>query len=1054
MVRSKQSSLLFFLSISFFFIYPLFAGVTGKIAGTVTDKGSGESLAGVNIFLVGQPIGAATDIDGNYTILNIPPGKYELTISMIGFAEQTIKDVRVTSDQTVKINVALQSEFIEGETVVVIAERPAVKADVATSVTSLNAEDIEAIPMNSVVDVVALQAGVEDGLVIRGGGAEQTLFQVDGITLRDPRNNTPITNVPLSSLQEVSVERGGFNAEYGQVRSGIVKLVTKEGQKSNYYSNLIVQYSPPTRKYFGSSPFDQNSTMLKPYLDDDVAWTGTENGAWDKYKQKQYPSFVGWNEISRQLMSDSDPDNDLSPAAAQQLFRWQHRRKEKVDEPDYIIDGSFGGPVPFISEKLGNLRFFTSFRTEREMLLLPLSRPDYKDYFWSLKLNSDITPAIKLTLTSMIGKNFVIAQNEAGLDNSTQYIRSSNSIANQISNYGFSRATNSRLFSDSYFSAGNVRFNSFSAKLTHVLNSSTYYDVSLEYISRNYNVEPIGTRDFTENIEFVPGLFTNEAPFGFSSVDEPGVDGMLTGGHTSTARDFSAISGITMKFDFSSQINHYNLLKTGFDFVYSNLDLEYGEVKIQFPEGNTFVKKDHSPVRGAFYIQDKLELDGLIVNAGLRLDFSNANSKWVNVEPWDKSYFSSNYVEGTEFKTENAETILSLSPRLSISHPITENSKLFFNYGHFQQLPTYEQLFRLARGAGNDLRSLGDPNLKPEKTVSYELGYDHSIADDYLFQLAGFYRDINNQQDVAFYQSADQAINYFKANNNLYEDIRGFEMTLRKSRGNWWNGFLNYTYQVNTLGHFGRNEIYQDAREQNRYDKQASNQTQERPIPQPYARGNVTFFTPQDFGPKLADFYPLEKFSFNILADWREGTWLTWNPTKTPGISQNVQATDWYNIQLRFMKTFKFDPVKVTFMIDVNNALNTRRLSLNGFYDVSDFFAYYESLHLPKSNAYTNLVGDDRIGDFRDPGVKFQPIEAIGDILTIPENQISERAIYFDFATEKYMEFIDGTWSQVSKSRMNKIKDQKAYIDMPNHSYFNFLNPRQIFYGINISFSF
>ena len=79
------------------------------------------------------------------------------------------------------------------------------------------------------------------------------LFQMDGVTLRDPRNNQPITGVALSAVQEVSVERGGFNAEYGQVRAGIVNVVTKEGASSAYHGNIIAKVSPPTQKYYDIS---------------------------------------------------------------------------------------------------------------------------------------------------------------------------------------------------------------------------------------------------------------------------------------------------------------------------------------------------------------------------------------------------------------------------------------------------------------------------------------------------------------------------------------------------------------------------------------------------------------------------------------------------------------------------------------------------------------------------------------------------------------------------------------------------------------------------------
>jgi len=1030
----------------------LLAGVTGKIAGKVIDKETGDALPGANVYIEILSIGAASDINGDFTILNIPPGNYDVTASMVGYGEITIQGVRVITDQTSRINIELQSEFLQGETVVVIAERKIVKADVATSVASFNSTEISTIPMSSVEDVIGLQAGVENGLVIRGGSADESLFQLDGITMRDPRNNQPITNVAMSSLQEVSIERGGFNAEYGQVRSGIVKVVTKEGATNQYNLNIITRYSPPGAKHFGISPYDQDATMLRPYLDPEVAWTGTQNGAWDEYTQRQYPEFSGWNEISRQLLTDSDSTNDLSPAAAQQLFKWQHRRQEINDKPDYNIDASIGGPVPFIGKKLGNLRFLTSVRQEREMLLVPLSRSDYNDYYWSLKLNSDISPTMKLTISSILGKSFHVAQNEAGINNSTEYIRSPEAVAGQIANTFAPRATNSRLFSNSYFSAGDVQFQSYSVKMTHVMSPTTFYDVSLNHIFREYNITPIALRDPTKNIEFAPGFYTNESPFGYSPQHDPGVDGMLTGGHTSTARDFSKISATTLKLDFSSQITQSNLLKAGFEFIYNDLNLDYGEVKEIYIDGNTYVKMQKHPLRGALYLQDKLELEGLIVNAGLRMDYSSANSKWPSIGIWDKDFYSSNYIEGSTVEEEDTKSEITFSPRLSISHPITENAKLFFNYGHFKQLPTYEQMFRLSRGGSNEIQGIGNPNLEPEKTIAYELGYDQALYNDYLIQLAAFYKDITNQRDFTQYISADASINYFLATNNLYEDIRGFELTLRKPAGRWWRGFLNYTYQVNTQGHFDKAEIYQDPKLQRDYDRNTRNMYQERPIPQPFARAKISLFTPDQYGPEIAGFYPLSDWNFNIISDWREGYWLTWNPSRKVNVSQNVQARDWFNLELRLMKNFNYKDISLSMFVDFYNALNIKRLSLNSFYDSFDYQYYFESLHLPESGDYDNIVGDDKVGDYRKNGVDFQPIEIVGNVYTISETEINPRVIYYDRLTGKYLENNNGSWSEVEKKRMNKVIDDKAYIDMPNHTYFNFLNPRRIFFGINLSF--
>lgn len=1025
------------------------AGTTGKIAGTVKELASGEALAGANVIVEGTTLGAAVDMNGNYTILYIPPGVYTVKVQMMGYKPVSVSDVRVRIDQTERVNFSLEQQVIEGEEVTVVAERKMVKEDVATSVSSVSTSELQVLPINTVQEVVGLQAGVENGLNIRGGGANELLFQVNGVTLRDARNNQPITGIALSAIQEISIERGGFNAEYGQVRSGIVNVVTKEGGKSSYSGTITVKYAPPAAKHFGISPYDSKSMFLRPYLDPVVAWEGTEGGAWDYFTQRQYPQFDGWNKISDRLMSDDDPSNDLTPQAAQRIFMFQHRRQPVTDQPDYNIDGGFGGPVPFISESLGNLRFFTSYRREREMLLVPLTRDDYLEQDWSLHLTSDLSPALKLRLSTQLGNSFNVAVNGTEQEFSTQYIRTPWQIANNISNRN---QLASRVFSNSYYSLADVSYRSFSAKLTHMLNPMTFYEASVEHVARKYDTRPTDLRNSQKNFEIVPGYFVDEGPFGWSPSPDVGIgDGMFFGGHTSTARDQSQVASTTFKFDLTSQVNFNNLVKTGAELVYTDLNLDYGVVNLVFPESNNYVKLRKFPVRGAIYLQDKLEAKGFIINGGLRLDYHNANTDWVNLLPFDKNFFSSRYRPNGDFTFEKAKSELTVSPRLGISHPITENSKLYFNYGHFKQLPTYEQMFRQSRGASNQIRNIGDPNLAMEKTVSYELGYDHALYNDLLIQLAAFYHDITDQQFFTTYISADATINYQGANNNSYEDIRGFELTLNKPRGRWWTGFANYTYQVNTSGFFGTDRIYEDPSLQRQWEQDTRRRYQNRPIPQPYARASISFYTPGDFGPELAGMKPASNWHLNFITDWREGSWLTWNPQNIPGISQNVQMKNWFNAIMRLTKKLNLGTMEMTFFVDVGNLLNTKRLSLAGFYDANDYIDYFSSLHLPASRAYSNIKGDDKIGTYRKEDVDYQPVLQLGNVNDLVNP--NPKVIYYEKTSGRYMNYGDGAWSEVAGGRMDKILKDKAYIDMPNNTSFNFLEPRNIFFGIRTSFN-
>ena len=339
----KLKFLIYFFSL-FSFIQ---AGVTGKISGRIIDKESGEPLIGANIILQGTSNGAATDIDGYYHILNVRPGYYDLKVNMIGYAEKSVTNIRVEIDLTSVINVSMTIEALATETIIVQADQKLVRTDVASSQKSISSDQISEMPVSSVSEVVGLSAGVS-GLSVRGGNFNETQFMVDGLVLNDERTSEPTTGIPLSAVQDISLQTGGFGAEYRNARSGVINVVTREGSKDSYSGTISIRQSPPAQKHFGISPYDPESFWFKPYLDDEVAWTGTNNGAWDEYQQRQYPSFDGWNSVSEQTLADDNPSNDLTPAGAQKLFTWEHRLNGAIKDPDINIDAGFGGPVPFL----------------------------------------------------------------------------------------------------------------------------------------------------------------------------------------------------------------------------------------------------------------------------------------------------------------------------------------------------------------------------------------------------------------------------------------------------------------------------------------------------------------------------------------------------------------------------------------------------------------------------------------------------------------------------------------------------------------------------------
>lgn len=212
----------------------LTAGTTGKIAGTVTDAATGEPIVGVSVQVSGTTLGTATSVDGSYTILNVPPGEYTLRVASLGYETKTVTRVRVAADQTTPVSLTLKTSSVELGEVVVSAETPAVQKDLTSSVSIVGSKEIEALPVASFTELIGLQAGVVgsgSSIHVRGGRSNEVSFLIDGAYVQDPLLGGLATAINNDAIQEMSLLSGTFNAEYGNAMSGVVNIVTKEGNE-------------------------------------------------------------------------------------------------------------------------------------------------------------------------------------------------------------------------------------------------------------------------------------------------------------------------------------------------------------------------------------------------------------------------------------------------------------------------------------------------------------------------------------------------------------------------------------------------------------------------------------------------------------------------------------------------------------------------------------------------------------------------------------------------------------------------------------------------------
>ncbi|MCU0454379.1 MAG: TonB-dependent receptor [Bacteroidetes bacterium] len=205
------------------------AGTTGKLAGRLVDRQTGEAVMSANVMIRSLIRGASSDVEGYYHIIELPPGQYEVTVSCVGYRPEQHR-VTIKVDMTTTLNLSLVPEAVEVQEVVVSAERPVVQRDQVSTIQKATAEELQTLPVSTISGVLQLQTGVVNtgSLHIRGGRAGEVGYYVDGYRVEDPLFNSEVLEINNHAIQEMELLSGTFNAEYGNALSGIVNVVTKE----------------------------------------------------------------------------------------------------------------------------------------------------------------------------------------------------------------------------------------------------------------------------------------------------------------------------------------------------------------------------------------------------------------------------------------------------------------------------------------------------------------------------------------------------------------------------------------------------------------------------------------------------------------------------------------------------------------------------------------------------------------------------------------------------------------------------------------------------------
>jgi len=204
-------------------------GVYGILEGKVVDKSTRAPLVAVNILVVGTNLGAASDDLGVYQINNVRAGVYDVRFSILGYKTLVMKKVTILPDLRTRLDIELEETAIEFETIEVRAERPLIQKDLAATAFFIGELKLDRLPVSSFREVVTLQPGTTLEGNVRGGKTTELLFLVDGLPVQDVVAGGLSTSLPKSAITGLTINTGGFDAEYGNAMSGVVNVITKGG---------------------------------------------------------------------------------------------------------------------------------------------------------------------------------------------------------------------------------------------------------------------------------------------------------------------------------------------------------------------------------------------------------------------------------------------------------------------------------------------------------------------------------------------------------------------------------------------------------------------------------------------------------------------------------------------------------------------------------------------------------------------------------------------------------------------------------------------------------
>lgn len=755
---------------------------SGKLKGTVVDQKSKEPLIGANIVLEGTSYGSATDVNGVFLILNVPPGTYTIKGSYVGYKSLTVSNVRVNANITSTIDLELTSEDVQVQVVDIVAERPLIQRNTTNTVRMNTQETIEYLPMRGVQNLLALEAGVvqQGGIIyVRGGREGDVKYYVEGTNVTNPINSSEGVSLIQEALEEVQMQSGGYTADVSGGNAGAIRSMMRTGGSSlkfsldmrtddlakpgeaflnttsRGYRNVVATLSGPIIPgvnffFAGQHNYQRNkqNIFLEPFKFDNLVSVSTQGarGAGEAVPSiallKNY-LYNNWREadnIQGNLTFNLMQGISLRVSGNYTLDNFKNN-----DWPGHLVNILRGNRV----QEVKNTTMFGNVR-----LTHLLSKSTYYDLSvgYQSRTSNRYDPQFKDEF-----KKYVDSTENAALGYTGWRTYYRGPLP-----YGI---VTDFLVSDP-MAASNTYNKNAQTGLSGTLDLTSQLNKDLE-VKVGGSVEMWTMRNFTVN-------------------NLSGYMEALNGTNGQTPQTFADATdrAIRVAKSTAGNVNYY-----GYTIDGDETDAEG-------------IEAPHKPLFLSAYAQSKYEYRDLVLNFGMRMEYYDIDA-YIPTDPTDvNSFFDTGKDIIDRSKMKKASPFTLFLPRVSFSFPVSDNTVFFAQYGRYAQLPRLDQVYTgdvfVSRTAS--LTSQGNAYLtpigtliKPEQTIQYEVGFRQMISQNFAFTVSGYYKDLRDQLAVRkFVNSSGQAL-YNSYLNEDFGTVKGLETTLELRRTHRLSAKVNYT---------------------------------------------------------------------------------------------------------------------------------------------------------------------------------------------------------------------------------------------------------------------